>query len=476
MKWDDFKKLGIENAIVLAFSSPNAARALLLSSDFPEGRIPLHFDDAEQFWAQVFNLLRAGIIEDPVSLVQKAAENFPGNLEFKAAMAHAEQAQRQQGKEPEIASSPRVSPEDEVGGFSVLITGGADVRTVLDRSREIAAARGIDSPIDFGVVNGELAQLRLRHATSEQALELAQVLEGEGLTDRVDVMPNEFRDYLFQRIFVEGPDQGRYELNDVPASTRIKDIAQAITNDYTRSWPLGRDGEARRAVMDKIDETTGVRERLEADATLHQSSVEDGDTLHMAPEATAGGLNANLKIEALARARSQVMAFAEDQIHFKVRANAKNAPTEYLLNFTAPGWGPPSGTGGEPYPVTDHEVLLLLPSDFPMLAPGAFWQTPVFHPNIARKNGKVCLGVLEDRYRPGLDFAELCQMLVDIAGYRNYEVEEGYDEEARNWALSSAGQIAIEQRGGWSITRLILRQLEGQLRVPLPLRVKRLER
>ena len=29
-------------------------------------------------------------------------------------------------------------------------------------------------------------------------------------------------------------------------------------------------------------------------------------------------------------------------------------------------------------------------------APEAFWQTPIFHPNIHRETGKVCLGVLEE--------------------------------------------------------------------------------
>jgi hypothetical protein len=125
--------------------------------------------------------------------------------------------------------------------------------------------------------------------------------------------------------------------------------------------------------------------------------------------------------------------------------------------------------------VDEHEVLLLLPESFPMQAPAAFWQTPIFHPNVRRGNGKVCLGVLEDRYRPGLDFGDLCQMLADIAAYRNYEVREGYDAEAREWALSPAGQMAIEGRGGRSVARQLFMLLEDHFTEPLPLKIKRLD-
>ena len=48
--------------------------------------------------------------------------------------------------------------------------------------------------------------------------------------------------------------------------------------------------------------------------------------------------------------------------------------------------------------------------------------------------GAVCLGVLQDSYSPGLDFGLVCQMLVDMAGYRNYELTEGYDPDAGRWA------------------------------------------
>ena len=47
----------------------------------------------------------------------------------------------------------------------------------------------------------------------------------------------------------------------------------------------------------------------------------------------------------------------------------------------------------------------------------------------------------------GIDFGEICQMLVDIASYQNYEVREGYNTEAMEWAVSPEGQALIDKVG-----------------------------
>ena len=91
------------------------------------------------------------------------------------------------------------------------------------------------------------------------------------------------------------------------------------------------------------------------------------------------------------------------------------------------------------------------------------WRSEVFHPNIVPAwrgdvpKGAVCLGPLMDAYRPDLDFAVLCQLLVDMAGYRNYEARtlgrweetEGYvNVPAATWARSERGQERILAIGG----------------------------
>jgi hypothetical protein len=147
-----------------------------------------------------------------------------------------------------------------------------------------------------------------------------------------------------------------------------------------------------------------------------------------------------------------------------------------MFRFRAPGWGPPRTTGADPEPVDEHEVYLMLSPDHPVLAPLAIWQTDIFHPNVDAKSGKVCLGVLEDHYRPGINFGMICQMLVDIAGYQDYGARDGfYNDEAMKWATSERGQELIVSRGGQSLSSMLLRVMIQEVRDPLPLRIKRCE-
>ncbi|MBW4635067.1 MAG: hypothetical protein KME30_25150 [Iphinoe sp. HA4291-MV1] len=228
-------------------------------------------------------------------------------------------------------------------------------------------------------------------------------------------------------------------------------------------------GRGRRVVIDRVNED-GSTERLNHDQTLHDANIQEDDTVSFAPEATAGALHPQLRQEALARARSQIIAYAQAHPGFQVSANNHLVPTDYLLQFHAPGFAPPLEIGGEPQPIDEHEVYLALPGAFPMQAPQAIWQTPIFHPNVDPQSGLVCLGDLGDRYRPGLDFGKLCQLLIDIASYQNYAVDEGYNKAAQEWAISEQGQIAIEQRGG----QCVLRKLIHEVQTPPQLNIKRL--
>jgi len=214
-------------------------------------------------------------------------------------------------------------------------------------------------------------------------------------------------------------------------------------------WPSNK-GQRTQAVIDKVGEG-GANERLDPRQTLHDAGVRPGDTLHVSPQRTAGAIDPMLREAALARVRNEVLAYAESHPGFKVEANSLVAPTEYLFRFSVPGFGPPGAEGGTPKRIDYHEVLVELPPDFPIKAPEAWWQTDIYHANIDFKSGKVCLGVLQEHYRPSMDFGELCQMLVDLAGYRNYTVTEGYNAEPAQWATTLEGQRAIESIGGISL-------------------------
>ena len=88
--------------------------------------------------------------------------------------------------------------------------------------------------------------------------------------------------------------------------------------------------------------------------------------------------------------------------------------------------------------------------------------------------GLVCLGDLADSWYPALDFGDVLQTVVDIAGYRNYDLyqpattEEGsptlranfFDYEAAVWAMGH--QAEIEANGG----RLIRPRVPAEVGYP----------
>ncbi|MCE3289752.1 MAG: hypothetical protein K0R83_1764, partial [Caulobacter sp.] len=76
--------------------------------------------------------------------------------------------------------------------------------------------------------------------------------------------------------------------------------------------------------------------------------------------------------------------------------------------------------------------------------------------------GFACLGALGDAYRPGLDFGELCMLLLDIASYQNYDLLEGYNSAAREWAMSEEGMRDIAARGGKPAFQRFLDTMSGE--------------
>jgi ubiquitin-protein ligase len=248
-------------------------------------------------------------------------------------------------------------------------------------------------------------------------------------------------------LYAQGPDGQRFEMDHVRASTLIDDIARGVMGEYhDRFWPTDKRGKQTLPVVDLLREGGKEARRLPSGLTLHDAGVRPHDTVSINPERRAGSVNPFLRAESLTAVKNQVLDYAATHPDFQVAANSTGTPTEYLFRFRAPGFRP----GDPPQPIDRHEVLLVTPAEFPVKAPHAFWQHPVFHPNVHAESGLVCLGVLAESYRPGIHFGAVCQMLVDMDSYRNYALAEGYNVEAALWAASNEGQAAILGIGGRS--------------------------
>lgn len=459
--FDQLRNRGAWTELVRLFGNPSAGRNTAADARGTEllrqfGLAPEHIvaaPDPSSFWTQVCTDIAAGLVRDGDldGLLRLAADVYPGNEAFSAWRA--------------VGSKP-----GEREGASIQIAGHPAPEAVLALAQRLARNLGIHEALSLVHSHEGNVSINLTQTRSAQAERLARALSDElrsqGVRVRTELHP--FRDYLVTQIHAEGPDGQRFKLEDVPGSTRVRDIGQSVVSQYSpEMMPHDREGQPRPVTVDKIE--GGKAERLEPDKTVHESGLQDGATVQVAPQRTAGSVNPIIREEALARVRSQIVEFAETHPGFEVEANARFAPTEYTLKFRAPGWAPPLVAGGAPVAVEEHTVELQLSPDFPMVAPLVLWRSAIFHPNVHRQTGKVCLGLLEDGYRPGLNFGELCQFLIDLASYRNYETREGYDLEAQEWAVSREGQMAIESRGGVCVLRMFM---DG-LREPHPLKIKR---
>ncbi|MGO8673143.1 MAG: ubiquitin-conjugating enzyme E2 [Capsulimonadaceae bacterium] len=346
---------------------------------------------------------------------------------------------------------------------NVMIDGWSDVGGLLSVARRIASDMGLPDTISPALANAEGMLMTLLGWGFEQASSFAQRLQERcrelGHVVRATVGRSDFNDYLIGRLYVEGPDQAAFAVENVRASTTVGDLAQGIINqEYSNSPHFSRDakGKPRNVVADLVDETGA--HRLRPDSTLHDAGISEEARVNVHPEGRAGAVSPQIREPALVRAKLEIVEFADTHPGFIVEADGSNAPTEYVLRFQARSFATPSQPGDEPREIEDHVVFVALPPDFPMKAPLVIWQTDIFHPNIDAKYGKVCLGVLDEQYRIGLDFRDLCQFLVDIAGYRNYAADDGYNGDAMRWAISVPGQLAIERIGGESVTRQLARQ------------------
>jgi hypothetical protein len=339
---------------------------------------------------------------------------------------------------------------------------------------EIAQRMGI-GPVDPGWTRMGRTLLLLPNASVEQARRLGDELTtrfaSSGQPLETEANSYMFRDYLFERICVQGPDHGRLEFNDAPASTTAAEIAQHTMDEYRQGGaPGGEAGSRARAVVDHI-QANGTTRRLDPDSNLHDNGAQEGDTFRVSPESRAAAIDPTIRAEALSRVQAQILRFAQSTPRFDVDVTPPEPSTEYLLHFSATGFGAPLSPGGTPPLLDRHSVFVVLPAQFPMQAPAAFWQPPIlFHPNVDPKYGKVCIGEFEDAYTPGLDFGLVCQLLIDIARYWNYRVDSALNADAARWACSPDGIIAIEARGG----KNFLKGLGWSMDAKRPLKIKRI--
>ena len=85
-------------------------------------------------------------------------------------------------------------------------------------------------------------------------------------------------------------------------------------------------------------------------------------------------------------------------------------------------------------------IEIVLHAEYPKKRPGLRMLTPIFHPNIY--NGGICTGL----WSPATGLSHLCIQIGRMIQYRNYDLTDFLDEQARNWAAQHAPLFPIDDR------------------------------
>jgi ubiquitin-protein ligase len=482
------------NACARICNSQRATDRILDRIGFPRERRPLFTDgSALDAWSDIFfdldngilpggvpywRLLEAGIRVYPTQPVLRPLARRHGLIEPDPVQTSGDAAAA-----APPAAQPAVAPADSspgqvAAGAPGRVTVGAPGQVAVpDACHLIVRAEGEDDRqravamlAELGLAPREVwstayaVSYRLNTADAPSARRrLEEANTGLGWT----LVPAGEPDYLINSLYVSGPDGRRFLIQDAPAQQSVGNIATEVVHQY----PRGFADASRPTVVDHVGEG-GQRRRLGSEETLHEAGIQDGDNLAVGFQATAGAVNPLDRQDALFRVRNELAAYAAAHPGFAVTADSALLPMAYQVSFTALSWAPSPVPGGEPELVKRHLVEITLGPEFPLTAPQVTWRSPIFHPNVApmydtperriakESRGQVCLGLLAESFQPSLSFGDLCQTLVDLAGYRNYGLVERqvaadgtervvpnvYDAVAKAWVEANPDRIV--QIGG----------------------------
>ncbi len=473
----------LRRALVGAYHNAERIESVLQDIGFPPGFALPQVENIENIWQGILHELDQGrLVEGYRTLLAVVLERYPANDVFLAIATRyfpdllgIEAGALTGGTGGGVEETAGQPPADPPTGAEVMSEASAVptktstnchviVRAATERQRQEA--------LDFLTA----ANLHPSEVYSTNHVILFEVAQDDasGVRETLDdseliwtVVPPGGPAYLISHLIVQGPDGRSFRFTDVPAQTTVSEIAADTLAQYPD------DGVRRGTVTDQV-QPDGQGVRLDPQSTLHRARVRDGAHLRVGHETNAGAVDPIYHAEALSRAGNQIRAFVDSRPGMKYWTDSAQLASCFELEFSEPSFGPPAQPGGEPVDITEHVVQIEFQAEFPRTPPAVFWLSEIFHPNIypnydsdaARRKpahqGLVCLGELTDSYQPALDLGRLCQALIDLASYRDYEIdlptgrfvldEDGqpreivlgnaYDVQAAGWAKANPARIA----------------------------------
>lgn len=238
----------------------------------------------------------------------------------------------------------------------------------------------------------------------------------------------------FRTIIIEAPSGEKFEAS-IPCDTRISKIAADFYE--AQGWATqDQHGHRQRAVVELVNpENEDETKRLNGDDPICQADIQNGDTLRIFSESIAG-VDEHARQRALVTDHRDLETMCERDPHITFVPNRSFAPDHYTLTLNYPSFTEKIPHQPQPRIKDTHKVEIILTADYPRRAPLVRWRTPIFHPNIRPEDGTVCLGVLYERYLPGMGLARLVRMLIEMIQWRNFDVTNAFNKEAAHWAAN----------------------------------------
>ncbi len=248
-------------------------------------------------------------------------------------------------------------------------------------------------------------------------------------------------------IFVQAPSGEKFEA-EIPCGTPLSKLAADFFE--AQGWPMqDREGQGQRAVVELANpENPDETKRLNGDDDICESMVEDGDILRIFPESVAGAVDTRARKTALISDHNDMKAMADRTSRIEFKPNRSRAPDRYDITFHYKSFVAHHPGDSKPREGDVHQARITLGAEYPRRAPFVQWQTPIFHPNIKSPGGEVCLGVLGNRYLPGLGLARIVNMLAEMVQWRNFDASHAFNEEASEWASRFENWSHIQSIGG----------------------------
>ena len=257
-------------------------------------------------------------------------------------------------------------------------------------------------------------------------------------------------DHAVIKVFVEAPSGERFEA-EIPFGSKLSRVAADFFE--SQGWPTqDRQGRGQRAVVELVSpQSPDDTKRLNGDLDIENSGVRDGDVLRVFPESIAGVVDQSARLKALISDHNDMRTLCERNPKIKFTPNKHHAPDFYTVVFHYPSFVELRLGEREPRMADEHRCEITLGADYPRRAPLVRWRTPIFHPNIQQPEGAVCLGVLRERYLPGLGLARLVRMLAEMVEWRNFDASNPFNRKAAEWAVNIENWTCIHAMGGHAL-------------------------